>query len=118
MPGCNCIANRQLAAYQFLCNTIADFDLLDLTDISLQTVSKQLIEVIDAFKRGWLFFDDATIKTFDVRISMPWKNGEFASAIAREDAQVLYDEMCHRLNGEVLVMARSFIKKQYPHLFS
>lgn len=108
---------RQLDAYQTLVDSIVAFDCLD--DCSSEVVCSSVRDIISCFQRGTLYWDTATAKIFDERISLPWLlTGEFASAIERGDIQMLYLELRHRLNAEVLFSAREFFTAKFKSMYS
>lgn len=106
----------QMAAYDRLVQAIADFDAINGRNMSLCIINS-LMNVLSAFSRAWIFLDEETSAVFNERISTAWKEGEFDYLLTRERYEDIYDELRHRLTGEVLPAARNSLKKRFPEAY-
>ena len=112
---------RQLAAYERVMEKISDFELLagegkERRDFGTR-VTNALVEILSAFERGFMFFDNATFKMFDERIFSAFFNHEFDVFLKNKEYASWYDELNRRLSGEILGSMRDFFQHKFPELY-
>jgi len=106
---------KQIDAYKALVQKVSDIDCI--AELSGESLYTMVMNLLNTFRSSYLFLDDETIRVFNERILEPWINGEFKSVLERDDLQLIYDECRHRLNGEVLPVARAYFKHRFPQAF-